>query len=67
MHAGHVNGDSLKLVRHPLLKVYLSGTSAICRLEILAVSVFETLLQLKKKAAVMSIAFNESIDNTARF
>lgn len=53
MHAGHVNevyDDSLTLVRHPLLKMYLSGMSAICRLEILAADAFKTLLEELKKS-----------------
>lgn len=68
MHAGHVNevyDDSLTLVRHPLLKMYLSGMSAICRLEILAADAFKTLLEELKKVVVMSIAVSESTDKTA--
>lgn len=45
-------------------KIPLSDTSAIRRVEILASDVFETLLDALRKAPVMSLAVDESTDNS---
>uniref|UniRef100_A0A3Q3NFP3 HAT C-terminal dimerisation domain-containing protein n=1 Tax=Labrus bergylta TaxID=56723 RepID=A0A3Q3NFP3_9LABR len=51
-------------VTSAIKNVPLSDTSNICRVEILATDVFETLLEELKKADVMSIAVDESTDRT---